>query len=127
MYKPTYNKYQNHKAIVDGITFDSRREARRYSELKLLERAGQITDLELQKVYELIPAQYETYARYGKKGQRIKDGRRCLEKSCTYIADFVYKENGQTVVEDTKGERTEVYNIKRKMMLYFYNIRIREI
>lgn len=124
MFEP---KYRNQKVQVDGITFDSRREARRYSELKLLERAGQITDLELQKVYELIPAQYETYARYGKKGQRIKDGRRCLEKSCTYIADFVYKENGQTVVEDTKGMKTEVYNIKRKMMLYFYNIRIREI
>ena len=114
MFEP---KYRNQKVQVDGITFDSRREARRYSELKLLERAGQITDLELQKVYELIPAQYETYARYGKKGQRIKDGRRCLEKSCTYIADFVYKENGQTVVEDTKGMKTEVYNIKRKMML----------
>lgn len=124
MFEP---KYRNQKVQVDGITFDSRREARRYSELKLLERAGQITDLELQKVYELIPAQYETYARYGKKGQRIKDGRRCLEKSCTYIADFVYKENGQTIVEDTKGMKTEVYNIKRKMMLYFYNIRIREI
>ena len=124
MFEP---KYRNQKVQVDGITFDSRREARRYSELKLLERAGQITDLELQKVYELIPAQYENYARYGKKGQRIKDGRRCLEKSCTYIADFVYKENGQTIVEDTKGMKTEVYNIKRKMMLYFYNIRIREI
>ena len=121
------SKYGNKKAVVDGITFDSTQEARRYTELKLLQRAGQINGLELQKTFELVPAQRETYERYGKKGQRLKDGERCIEKAVTYKADFVYYENGQLVVEDTKGMRTKEYIIKRKLMLYVHGIRIKEV
>jgi len=120
-------KYRSKKAIVNGITFDSLKEARRYQELLLLEKAGEITDLQLQKSFELIPAQYETFERYGKRGQRLKDGKRCIEKSVTYKADFVYMKNGKTIVEDTKGFKTTDYIIKRKLMLYIHGIRIQEI
>lgn len=120
-------KYGNKKITVDGVTFDSKKEYLRWCELRLLERAGRITDLQRQVKYELIPAQYEEFERYSKTGKRLKNGRRCVEKECSYIADFVYTEDGQTVVEDTKGFRTEAYIIKRKMMLYFHGIRIHEI
>ena len=126
-------KLGNKKTIRDGIEFDSIKEADRYSELKLLLRAGVISDLQLQKEYELIPAQYETFERYGKKGQRIKDGTRCIEKSCVYKADFVYMRDGQQIVEDTKGYRDPAsasyakFVIKRKLMLWRYGIRIVEI
>lgn len=121
-------KYGNKKTERDGVFFDSRKEARRYSELKMLLKNGSITDLELQKSFELIPAQYETVPRYNAKGKRLKDGKRCIEKSCVYKADFVYKdENGEMVVEDTKGMRTKDYIIKRKLMLYIHGIRIKEI
>lgn len=122
------SKYHNRKISVDGITFDSRREYNRYRELKLLERAGEIHGLELQKKYVLIPAQYETVERYGKNGQRLKNGKKCIEKECAYKADFVYfKRNGVFVVEDTKGMRTKEYIIKRKLMLYIHGIRIKEV
>lgn len=121
------NKYSNIKTCVNGISFDSRKEARRYSELLLLQRAGAIRDLELQKKYVLIPAQYETYERYGKKGQRLQDGQRLVEKECAYLADFVYQEEGKTIVEDTKGIKTKDYIIKRKLMLYVHGIRIKEV
>lgn len=126
-------KHGNKKTVVDGIEFDSKKEARRYIELKLLQDAGQIEELELQKVFELIPAQYETFPRYGKKGQRLKDGRRCIEKSCTYKADFSYIQNGQLVVEDTKGYRDPAsasyakFVIKRKLMLHLFGIRVIEL
>lgn len=128
-------KYNNKKIVCDGITFDSKKEQRRYTELKLLQKAGEIKDLELQKAFVLIPAQYEYYERYGKKGQRLKDGKRCIEKSCTYIADFTYIDtaSGQTVVEDVKGYKDPSsagfakFVIKRKLMLYVYGIRIKEI
>jgi hypothetical protein len=121
------NKYYAKKTFVNGIEFDSRKEARRYSELLLLQRAGAIRDLELQKKYVLIPAQYETYERYGKKGQRLQDRQRLVEKECAYLADFVYKEDGKTIVEDTKGIKTKDYIIKRKLMLYVHGIRIKEV
>ena len=122
-------KYHSKKTAIDGITFDSRKEAERYSELKLLERCGAISNLELQKVYELIPAQYELYERYGKNGNRLKDGKKCIEKSCVYKADFVYIDNetGQQVVEDVKGFRTKEYKIKKKLMLYIHGIKIKEV
>ena len=122
-------KYHSKKTVIDGITFDSRKEAERYSELKLLERCGAISNLELQKVFELIPAQYELYERYGKNGNRLKDGKKCIEKSCVYKADFVYIDNetGQQVVEDVKGFRTKEYKIKKKLMLYIHNIKIKEV
>lgn len=103
-----YSKYKNVKTIVDGIEFDSKKEAGRYSELKLLKRAGKISDLEMQVRFELIPKQ---------------EG----ERSCHYNADFAYYENGNYVVEDTKGMRTKDYIIKKKLMLYRYGIKIKEI
>lgn len=121
------SKFHSKKITVDGITFDSKKEYLRYCELALLEKAGQIQNLELQKVFELIPAQYETFERYGKSGNRLKDGSRCIEKACVYKADFVYTENGKTVVEDTKGFKTKDYIIKRKLMLHIHGIRIREV
>lgn len=121
------NKYRNKKIIQNGIEFDSKREARRFSELSLLEKAGAITNLQMQVKFELIPAQYETFERYGKNGKKLKDGKRCVEKSCVYVADFVYQENGKTVVEDVKGVRTKEYRLKKKMLLYFHGIRIKEV
>lgn len=126
-------KYGNNKVTVDGIEFDSKKEAQRYAELKLLQRAGKISGLELQRVFELIPAQYETFPRYGKKGQPLKDGKRCLEQSVVYKADFVYIQDGEIVVEDVKGYRDPAsagyakFVLKRKMLLYFYGIKIKEI
>lgn len=126
-------KYHSKKTVIDGITFDSKKEAERYSELKLLERCGAISNLELQKVYELIPAQYELYERYGKNGNRLKDGKKCIEKSCVYKADFVYIDNetGQQVVEDVKGykggQAYSLFSIKRKLMLERYGIKVKEV
>lgn len=121
------SKYHSKKIEANGIVYDSKKEYKRHVELSLLETAGAITDLQRQVKFVLIPAQYETFERYGKKGQRLKDGSRCLEKECAYIADFVYLENGKKVVEDTKGFRTKDYIIKRKLMLWVHGIRIKEI
>lgn len=116
-------KYHNRKVTIDGITFDSKKEANRYCELKLLQQAGEISDLRLQVKYTLIPAQREPDT-IGKRGG-IKKGK-LIERECSYIADFVYQENGKTVVEDTKGVRTKEYIIKRKLMLWVHGIRIKE-
>ena len=123
------NKYHNRKVTTsDGVKHDSKKEARR-CELRLLERAGEITDLQRQVEFELIPEQWETYARYSKSGKRLADGTQLVERKCSYVADFVYidAETGKKVVEDTKGVRTREYIIKRKLMLYRHNIRIREV
>lgn len=121
-------KYHNRKITLDGIEFDSRKEAYRYRELKILERAGEIYSLELQKVFELIPAQYESVPRYGKSGRRLKDETKCIEKAVHYRADFCYTDkNGVQIVEDTKGFKTKDYIIKRKLMLYIHGIRIKEV
>ncbi|MST70664.1 DUF1064 domain-containing protein [Mogibacterium kristiansenii] len=108
-------KYHNRKTIVNGHTFDSKKEANRYSELLLLERAGAIHDLRTQVKYVLIPS------------QRSKETGKVIERECSYKADFVYTEGGETVVEDVKGYRTKEYIIKRKLMLHVHGIRIREI
>lgn len=123
------NKYFNKKITVNGETFDSEKEYKRFRELSLLEKAGAITDLQRQVEFVLIPTQYETFERYGKRGQRLKDGKRCIEKECTYYADFVYYENGKKVVEDTKckATKTETYKIKKKLMLYVHGISVREV
>lgn len=118
--------------MIDGHTFDSKREADRYCQLRLLERAGEIHGLELQKEFELIPTQYETFERYGKRGQRLKDGRRCVEKPVVYRADFCYTDNkGRYIVEDvkgcTRGSAYQVFVIKRKLMRDRYEIEVREI
>lgn len=123
------SKYNSKKITVNGITFDSRKEARRYNELLMLEKAGLIQDLQMQVKYTLIPAQYETFEKYGKNGKRLKDYKKCVEREVSYIADFVYKvsETGDTIVEDTKGFKTKDYIIKRKLMLWVHGIRILEI
>lgn len=136
--KRNYRKLNNQSITIDGIEFQSKKEGRRYSELKLLQRAGQISDLELQKKYELIPAQYETietgeYYKVGAKKGQPKTKEVCIEQSLVYIADFVYKEDGQTVVEDVKGFRDTSsatyakFVIKRKLMLWKYGIRVKEV
>ena len=125
------SKYKNRKKLVDGIEFDSAKEARRWSELKLLEKAGEISDLRRQVKFVLIESQYEesseVYQR-GKNKGKPKRGK-ILEHECSYIADFVYidEKTGKTVVEDTKGFRTKDYIIKRKLLLERYKIRITEV
>ena len=114
---PKKRKYRNTTTTVDGIRFDSRKEANRYCELQLMQRAGEISELRRQVVFTLIPAQYVA----GK----------CAERPVKYVADFVYVDNatGKTVVEDVKSDatRTPEYIIKRKLMLYRYEIQIREV
>ena len=124
-------KYGNRKAEVDGIAFDSVREAARYKELKLMERAGVIRDLQRQVEFLLIPAQYENPGEIGRRRGK------CLERACKYIADFVYTVEEKAVlpgqrkpvmvVEDAKGVRTEGYKIKKKLMPQKYGIQIREV
>ena len=123
-YNPAGKKYGNKKVRYQGAVYDSRKEARRAAELSLLEKAGKITDLQTQVKYVLIPTQREPDT-VGKRGG-IKQGK-VIEKECAYYADFVYKKNGKTVVEDTKGFRTTDYIIKRKLMLYVHGIKIKEI
>ncbi len=123
------SKYGNRKTVVDGITFDSKKEANRFRELQLLERAGKITTLQQQVKYVLIPTQREFSNEIYKKGAHqghFKPGK-VLEKECSYIADFAYIQDGAYVVEDTKGVRTEAYKIKRKLMLERYGIKVREV
>ena len=108
------SKYRAKKTEVDGIVFDSKKEARRYQELKLFEKAGVISDLQRQVKFVLIPV------------QRING--KVVERECSYVADFVYlDEAGKKVVEDTKGVKTKDYIIKRKLMLYVHGIRIKEV
>ena len=103
------NKYRNEKVVAEGQTFDSKKEYYRFCDLKLLERAGEISDIKRQVKFELIPKQQG-------------------ERAVNYVADFVYKDKrGNTVVEDTKGVRTKEYIIKRKLLLYRYNIKIVEV
>lgn len=119
------NKYGNTKIRVNGEVFDSKKEYKRYCELSLLERAGEIAGLKRQVKFVLIPAQREPDT-IGPRGG-VKKGK-LLEYECSYIADFVYQDKtGATVVEDTKGIRTKDYILKRKMMLYFKGIKIREV
>ena len=99
------NKYKNRKIVIDNIEFDSILEANRYQELKLLQRAKQISNLRLQVPFLL----QEGFKKNGTTHRKIE-----------YIADFVYEENGQTVVEDTKGICTEVFRIKQKLFEYKY-------
>ena len=111
------SKYKAKKTVVDGIEFDSAKEAKRFKELRLLEQAGEIQGLLRQVTYELIPL------------QRKPSGK--SERAVKYVADFVYLCNGQRVVEDVKGFRKStayaVFAIKRKLMLQKYGIEVREI
>lgn len=102
------NKYGARKVKApDGEVFDSMKEYHRWCYLRLLARAGRISDIHRQVSFELIPKQ---------KGER----------ACSYIADFTYQENGKLVVEDCKGYRTETYKIKKKLMLWVHGIKIKE-
>ena len=126
------SKYGANKTVVkaaDGVTeivFDSKKEARRFTELRFLEQCGKISNLKRQVKYILIPAQREPDT-VGKRGGVIKG--KLLERECSYIADFVYTDNetGEEVVEDAKGMRTPEYVIKRKLMLYVHGIKIKEV
>ncbi len=118
-------KYHNKKNRHGDEVFDSQHELHRWLELMLLQRAGKITDLRRQVKYELVPAQREP-DQYGVHGGLRKRGK-VIEKAVSYTADFVYKENGETVVEDAKGVRTDKYIIKRKLMLWVHGIRVREV
>ena len=111
------NKYYSQKVTYDGHTFDSKKEMQRYYELKLMERAGVISDLKLQVPFELIPSQYIN--------------KKCVERGVNYIADFVYTEGGKMIVEDVKGYKKgqayAIFSVKRKLMLYIHGIRIKEV
>lgn len=109
------SKYRNQKITVDGITFDSKKEANRWFELKLLERAGKISFLQRQVAFTLIPKQ-------------VRDGK-MIERPVVYKADFSYRDNETEtdVVEDTKGVKTKEYIIKRKLMLWQFGIQIKEV
>ena len=107
--------------MPDGtlMRFDSKREARRYMDLWLMQRGGEIANLQTQVRYPLLPKQVHP------------DGTK--ERAIDYVADFVYEQGGETVVEDSKGFRDtasaayRVFVMKRKMMLYFHGITVREV
>lgn len=106
------SKYGSNKTYYNGIRFDSRKEADRYAELCILQKAGIISDLQRQVQFTLIPAQYE--------------GKKCIFKATNYYADFTYMQDGKLVVEDVKGFKTKEYQLKKKMMYYFHHIKIKE-
>ena len=112
------SKYNNRKVVVDGMKFDSEKEANRWCELKLLERVGEIYDLQRQVPFVVIPAQHDQNGKL-------------LEREVRYIADFTYKEKGslRRTVEDVKSPatRTPEYILKRKMLLWRLGIRIKEV
>ena len=101
------SKYRNVPVVTGNGRFDSKKEEKRYRELLLLQQAGEISELQRQVKFLLIPKQ---------------EG----ERECAYCADFTYMENGKLVVEDCKGWRTDVYRIKRKLMLERHGVKIRE-
>lgn len=111
------SKYLAKKIEVDGHMFDSKKEAKRYMVLKDMQDRGEIDSLRIQVPFELIPSQ--------------KQNNKVVERACIYKADFVYKQDGETIVEDVKGYRRgtafSVYVIKRKLMLWRFGIRIKEI
>lgn len=109
-------KYGNRKVETEDGTFDSVKEYSRWQELKLMERAGEIYELQRQVPFVVIPAQRD-------------DRGKLVEREVKYIADFTYREKcgNRLVVEDTKGMKTREYILKRKMMLYRLGIRIQEV
>ena len=111
------SKYRNRKTVVDGQEFDSRHEAERWIELRYMERAGLIHHLQRQVKYVLIPT------------QRDEITGKLLEREAAYIADFTYRDRQthKLVVEDTKDFRTELYKLKKKLMLYRHGIVVKEI
>ena len=133
------NKLGNKNIIISGEKYDSQAEATRHGQLKILERIGQITELERQKRFELIPAYYEyietgEYFKRGPNKGKLKTKRILIEHAVDYVADFVYRDkSGSLVVEDVKGYRDASsapyakFVIKRKLLLHKYGIKIKEI
>jgi hypothetical protein len=111
------HKYHAQPTEVDGIRFDSKREARRYSELRLLERAGEITHLERQPEYPIIVK--------GEKVRALPDKRGRQGSPLKYVADFAYFADGKRVVEDCKGMDTPVSRLKRALVRHIYNVEVR--
>lgn len=111
------NKFGAKKVVIDGEVFDSRKEYYRWCDLRLLERAGKISDLKRQVKYVLIPA------------QRDESGK-LIEREVSYIADFEYIQDGKKVVEDVKGYKRgaayQLFSIKRKLMLWKNGIKVKE-
>lgn len=105
------SKFNAEKTVVDGIRFDSAREARRYAELRDMERACEIQGLRIQVPFELLPS----FECDGVKYRGMK-----------YVADFVYHRDGKVVVEDCKGFKTAEYRLKKKLMAYINHINIEE-
>ena len=132
-YRSKGSKYNSRTVELDGMIFDSAKEYRRFCELSLLEKAGAISGLQRQVKFELIPQQREESTEVFKKGKNkgLPKPGKLLEPSVCYVADFVYFQDGERIVEDVKGyKKGAAYNIfviKRKLMLYFHDIRIREV
>jgi protein associated with RNAse G/E len=105
MAKKRIGKFNNHYTTVDGITFHSKKESDRYIILKMLNKHGKIQNLELQKPFVLSIGKI---------------------KICSYVADFVYIENGKTIIEDVKGFRTDIYRLKKKLMKVILGLDIKE-
>ena len=100
------NKYHNKRVVVDNINFHSIRESMRYGELKMLQRMGEITELELQPKFPIAVNE---------------------QKICTYIADFRYWKDGKAIIEDVKGAKTALYSLKKKLVQAIYSIEIIEV
>lgn len=106
------SKYKNKKVVYKDMKFDSKKEYLRYLVLEDMQRKGEISEMKTQVPFVLIPP----FQLNGKKYKGIR-----------YIADFVYKKDGKVIIEDTKGYRTDVYKIKRKLMAYIHKIEIKEV
>ena len=122
------NKFNNRKIVFQGETYDSQLELSRFLFLSNREKEGKITNLRRQVEYLLIPAQYGTEIKHLKT--KDKEVRVLLERSCSYVADFVYERNGKTVVEDCKGSKyiiTADFKIKKKLMLWVHQIQVKII
>ena len=121
-------KYGNHKIKNAYGTHDSQLEYARFIFLSNREKEGEITNLRRQVEYLLIPAQYGTEIKHLKT--KDKEVRVLLERSCSYVADFVYERNGKTIVEDCKGSKgiiTEAAKIKKKLLLWVHGIELRYV
>ena len=130
----TMNKYGAKKITepITGFVFDSKKEYNRWCNLRLLERAGKISDLKRQVTFELIPTQREESTEVYKAGPQkgLPKPGAIIEKAVDYVADFTYYQDGEYIVEDTKGYKKgaayQLFVIKRKMMLSVHGIRIKE-
>ena len=122
------NKFNNRKIVFQGETYDSQLELSRFIFLSNREKEGEITNLRRQVEYLLIPAQYGTEIKHLKT--KDKEVRVLLERSCSYVADFVYERNGKVIVEDCKGSKyiiTADFKIKKKLMLWVHQIQVKII